>query len=220
MSHAGHRPPPLQPVTRPRIGSRQRGDGAAGVKGGYHDSKLGAKVVNIVVGGCIVTGEDNMAISTTLGSCIAACLFDPVARIGGMNHFLLPDSTDDRLSTSSRYGSAAMEQLINRILSATGRRDRLRAKIFGGANVTNGTLDIGLRNIEFVMEYLADEGIPTLSWDVGGTQARAIRFFPASGKSLRRLLGDARVAKDILASEASFLDNLRHTKIEGDIELF
>ncbi|MBV5335706.1 chemotaxis protein, partial [bacterium] len=74
------------------------------------------EIVSIVVGGCVVTDDDGLVIATTLGSCIAACVFDPVAGIGGMNHFLLPDTKDDKLSASSRYGGAAMEQLINRLL--------------------------------------------------------------------------------------------------------
>jgi len=188
----------------------------------YHDQRLGAEVVNIVVGGCVVSDDPNVVITTTLGSCVAACVFDPVASIGGMNHFLLPDSGTDRLSISSRYGSAAMEQLINRMLSVTGRRDRLRAKIFGGANVNVGTIrsaNVGQRNVEFVMEYLATEGIPTMSWDVGGAAPRAVRFFPTTGRTQRRLIGDEN-ARDIARSEASFMEHLRSTEIEGDIELF
>ncbi len=188
----------------------------------YHDRRLGAEVVNIVVGGCVVSDDPNVIISTTLGSCVAACVFDPVAAIGGMNHFLLPDSGTDRLSISSRYGSAAMEQLINRMLAVTGRRDRLRAKVFGGANVNMGTLrrgGIGERNVEFVMDYLAAEGIPTMSWDVGGAAPRAVRFFPTTGRTQRRLIGDEN-ARDIARSEASFMERLRTTEIEGDIELF
>lgn len=188
----------------------------------YHDRRLGAEVINIVVGGCVVSDDKDVIITTTLGSCIAACLFDPVAGIGGMNHFLLPDSGTDKLSISSRYGSAAMEQLINRMLAVTGRRDRLRAKVFGGANVNAGTIraaGIGHRNVEFVMEYLATEGIPTMSWDVGGTSPRAVRFFPTTGRTQRRLIGDDSL-RDIARSEASFMERLRSTKIEGDIELF
>ena len=188
----------------------------------YHDRLLGAEMVNIVVGGCVVSGDPNVIITTTLGSCVAACLYDPVAAIGGMNHFLLPDQGNDRLSVSSRYGSAAMEQLINRLLAATGRRDRLRAKIFGGASVNAGNsraAGIGQRNVEFVMDYLATEGIPTLSWDVGGSSPRAVRFFPTTGRTQRRLIGEESV-RDIARSEASFMERLRKTGIEGDIELF
>ncbi|PWC61296.1 chemotaxis protein CheD [Azospirillum oryzae] len=188
----------------------------------YHDRRLGAEVVNIVVGGCVVTDDPNVVITTTLGSCVAACLYDPVAEIGGMNHFLLPDAGSDTLSLSSRYGATAMEQLINRLLKVTGRRDRLRAKLFGGANVNLTTLrsaNIGQRNVEFVMEYLATEGIPTVSWDVGGASPRAVRFFPTTGRSQRRLIGDETL-HDIARNESSYIEHLRKSRIEGDVELF
>ena len=185
----------------------------------YRDHRLDAEIVSIVVGGCCVSSDPNVIITTTLGSCIATCLFDPVAGVGGMNHFLLPDGRSDTLSASARYGSAAMEQLINRMLSITGRRDRLRAKVFGGAGVTGTRNSIGQRNIDFAMEYLATEGIPTISWDVGGTQARSIRFYPATGRSQRRLVGGDAI-RDITRSESSFMERLRKTRIDGDIELF
>nr|WP_255635980.1 chemotaxis protein [Azospirillum sp. 412522] len=188
----------------------------------YHDRRLGAEVVNIVVGGCVVTDDPNVVITTTLGSCVAACLYDPVAEIGGMNHFLLPDAGTDTLSLSSRYGATAMEHLINRLLAVTGRRDRLRAKLFGGANVNLNTLrtaNIGQRNVEFVMDYLATEGIPTVSWDVGGVSPRAVRFFPTSGRSQRRLIGDETL-HDIARNESSYMEHLGRTRIEGDVELF
>lgn len=189
----------------------------------YRDPRLGREVVSIVVGGCVVTDDETLVIATTLGSCIAACIYDEQAGIGGMNHFLLPDAKHDKVSDSARYGSAAMEQLINRLLKETRRRDRLRAKVFGGANVNTGNAlrgsTIGQRNVEFVMDYLAAEGIPTVSWDVGGNAARAIRFFPTSGRTQRRLIGDDQVT-DIARSEATFLDGLKKTKIEGTIELF
>ncbi|MGQ9365889.1 chemotaxis protein [Azospirillum sp. A39] len=185
----------------------------------YHDHRLGAEVVNIVVGGCVVSDDPEVVITTTLGSCVAACIFDPVAAIGGMNHFLLPEAGTDMLSVSSRYGSAAMEQLINRLLAVTGRRDRLRAKVFGGASVNTVRSDVGQRNVAFVMDYLAAEGIPTLSWDVGGSAPRAVRFYPTTGRSQRRLIGEETM-HDVARSEASFLERLRHTGIDGDIELF
>lgn len=186
---------------------------------GYHDARIGARVLSVVVGDCVVSDDPDVVITTTLGSCVATCLFDVDAGLGGMNHFLLADSADDRLSASARYGSAAMEQLINRMLGRTGRRDRLRAKIFGGGAINGFNSSVGTNNVEFVMSYLAYEGIPTVSWDVGGTQARAVRFFPVGGRSQRRLIG-ASGASDVLRSEANFAAKLRATRIEGDVELF
>lgn len=209
------------PPTRP-LGGRAAGASAThatGTANRYRNAVLGAEVVSIVVGGCVVSDDPNVVITTTLGSCVAACLYDPVAKIGGMNHFLLPDAASDRLSASSRYGSAAMEQLINRLLAATGRRDRLRAKVFGGASVNTIRSGVGERNVEFVMEYLATEGIPTLSWDVGGGAARAVRFYPTSGRSQRRLVGDDGI-RDVARSEARFMERLRQSDLDGDVELF
>ncbi len=185
----------------------------------YHDSRIGARVLSLVVGECVVSQEPDVVITTTLGSCIATCLFDSEFGIGGMNHFLLADSPDDRLSASARYGSAAMEQLINRLLSRTGRRDRLRAKIFGGGAISGFNNTVGNNNIEFVMNYLALEGIPAIGWDVGGTQARGLRFFPVGGRTQRRLLGSAGTS-DVILSEVSYAEKLRSTRIEGTIELF
>ena len=158
----------------------------------YLDTRIGARVISVVVGDCVVSSEPDVVITTTLGSCVATCLFDPEAGIGGMNHFLLADSADDRLSASARYGGGAIN----------------------GFNSS-----VGNNNVEFVMSYLAYEGIPTISWDVGGTQARGVRFFPVGGRSQRRLLGSAGT-KDVMQSETSFAAKLRTTKIEGDIELF
>ncbi|WP_431858622.1 chemotaxis protein [Azospirillum sp.] len=216
MPLSGSRPP-HKPMTQRAL--RARHESVQGAANRYHDQRLGAEVINIVVGGCVVSDDPEVIITTTLGSCVAACVFDPVACIGGMNHFLLPDSGTDRLSVSSRYGSAAMEQLINRMLSVTGRRDRLRAKVFGGASVNAMKSGIGQRNVEFVMDYLATEGIPTMSWDVGGGAARAVRFYPASGRTQRRLIGDDQ-ARDVLRSEASFMEHLRSSEIDGGVELF
>ena len=212
MPLSGSRPPANRAL-------RARHETVQGAANRYHDQRLGAEVINIVVGGCVVSGDPNVIITTTLGSCVAACIFDPVAGIGGMNHFLLPDSGTDTLSVSSRYGSAAMEQLINRMLSVTHRRDRLRAKIFGGASVNALKSGIGQRNVEFVMDYLAAEGIPTMGWDVGGGTARAVRFYPASGRTQRRLIGDEQ-ARDVVRSEASFMEHLRSSEIDGGVELF
>ncbi|MEI8395274.1 MAG: chemotaxis protein [Rhodospirillaceae bacterium] len=205
-------------MQRPAKPPRQR-DTGQGESRSYVDDRLGLRVLSVIVGDCVVSDETDSVITTTLGSCVATCLFDPEAGLGGMNHFLLADAADDRLSASARYGGAAMEQLINRMLSRTGRRDRLRAKVFGGGAINNFNSSVGTRNVEFVMSYLAYEGIPTVSWDVGGSQARAVRFFPVSGRTQRRLLAAAGT-NDVVQTETAFADKLRASKIEGDVELF
>lgn len=189
------------------------------VAGRWHDQRLSAEMRSIVVGGCVVSVDPSVIITTTLGSCVAVCLFDPEVRIGGMNHFLLPDARSDSVLIASRYGAAAMERLINRLMAVTGRRDRLRAKVFGGANVTPAKNDIGARNVEFVNDYLATEGIPAVGWDVGGEMPRAVRFQPVTGRAVRRLIG-AVDSQRIARGEARFLARLRAAEIDGDIELF
>ena len=119
--------------------------------------------------------------STVLGSCIAACLYDPQARVGGMNHFLLASGATN--ATCSRYGINAMELLINGILKLGGNRNNLHAKIFGGGHMMPNLPDIGASNIRFVEHYLKDEGIECVSSSVGGTKARRVRFHPTSGRA-------------------------------------
>ncbi|WP_231714455.1 chemotaxis protein CheD [Desulfonema ishimotonii] len=119
-------------------------------------------------------------IYTLLGSCVAACLFDPVSRIGGMNHILMPGRADlSRFDMAARYGINAMELLINRIMNLGGDRRNLVAKIFGGAHTLaaipreNG---MGQKNITFLTSFLKNEGIRILSQDTGGTRSRKIFF--------------------------------------------
>lgn len=136
-----------------------------------------------------------------------------------MNHFLLSGAADDRLSASSRYGGAAMEKLINGILHYTGRRDRLKAKVFGGGAVNGLNRDVGKSNIAFVTGFLRNEEIQVLSWDVGGVQARALRFYPTTGRSQRRLLSSVGL-DTVMREEKSFADKLQSSQIGGDVELF
>src|SRR5690606_20104452 len=118
--------------------------------------------------------------TTTLGSCIAACLWDRRARIGGMNHFMLPEGEGE----SGRYGAYAMELLINELQRRGARRAFLEAKVFGGGQVISGmnSLNVGERNTRFVLAYLRTEAIPVVSQDVLDVHARKVCFLPASGK--------------------------------------
>ncbi|MBB2158627.1 chemotaxis protein CheD [Gluconacetobacter sacchari] len=127
---------------------------------------------------------------TLLGSCVSVCMFDPVARLGGMNHFLLPGGGEREDEGALRFGANAMEKLVNGILKAGGKRDRLRCKAFGGAAIVPSLGRIGQENSLFVMHYLADEGIPCIARSLGGTQARRVRFWPVSGKAQQSLIQD------------------------------
>jgi chemotaxis protein CheD len=130
----------------------------------------------------------SLTISTILGSCVAVCLHDPQARIGGMNHILLPDDGGGRLGAVS-FGASDMERLMNALLKRGAERSRLQAKVFGGAAIVAGLSDIGARNATFVRSFLSSEGIPTLSENTGGDRARQIRFWPESGRAQHRFVG-------------------------------
>jgi len=124
----------------------------------YRDPRFDAIAVKVFPGDHYVTAIADEMLVTILGSCVTACIRDPLAAVGGMNHFMLPEATGagwDTASASMRYGNVAMERLINDILARGGARQRLEIKVFGGGNVMNGTTNIGHRNAEFVEQYLA-----------------------------------------------------------------
>jgi chemotaxis protein CheD len=127
-------------------------------------------------------------ITTILGSCVAVCLRDPLLRLGGMNHILLPDMEGGRLGAAS-FGASDMERLVNALIKRGALRGRLEAKVFGGAAVVAGLSDIGARNVAFVRSFLAAEGILTLSESVGGTRPRQVRYWPESGRAQHRFVG-------------------------------
>jgi chemotaxis protein CheD len=143
--------------------------------------------VHVVQGGHAVGRDPDVVIGTILGSCVAACLWDPEARIGGMNHIVLPEGTGSS-NTIDRHGASDMERLINALQREGAARGRLRAKAFGGANMIAGLPDIGKRNVEFLMAFLTREGIPVDGSSLGGNQARMIRFWPHSGRARQRLV--------------------------------
>ena len=153
----------------------------------YADHHFQYDAVKVLPGEYFVSSED-IVVMTVLGSCIAACIWDGKARVGGMNHFMLPDG--DASDGSGRYGSYAMELLINEMLKSGARRETMQAKVFGGAQVMAGftSLNVGERNTKFVMEYLATERIPVVSQDVLDIHPRKVCFFPVTGKALVKRL--------------------------------
>ncbi len=171
----------------------------------FFDAHFKADTVKVLPGEYFVHDED-LLIMTTLGSCIAACLWDRERRIGGLNHFMLPDGGG--AMESGRYGSYAMELLINEMLKRGANRLTLEAKVFGGGAVVSGmnTLNVGERNTAFVMDYLKTERIPVVSKDVLDVYPRKVCFFPASGKAMVKRLAatntDALVAQDRAAAKA------------------
>jgi chemotaxis protein CheD len=171
----------------------------------FFDAHFKADTVKVLPGEYFVHDED-LLIMTTLGSCIAACLWDRERRIGGLNHFMLPDGGG--AMESGRYGSYAMELLINEMLKRGANRLTLEAKVFGGGAVVSGmnTLNVGERNTAFVMDYLKTERIPVVSKDVLDVYPRKVCFFPASGKAMVKRLAatntDALLAQDRAAAKA------------------
>lgn len=139
-----------------------------------------ATYVHVLQGDYAVSDRADTVLTTILGSCVSTCISDPVAGVGGMNHFLLPGNCkDDRQSI--RYGFHAMELLINGLLKMGANRHRLAAKLFGGASMSDGFGRIGEANGVFALEFLSNEGIPCVAKSLGGTSARRVRFTPTTG---------------------------------------
>lgn len=176
--------------------------------------------VKLISGDCYVS-EKGEILDTILGSCIAACIRDPILRVGGMNHFLLPGSETmvAKLSDAARYGVFAMEQLINGLLKIGARKDRLEVKVFGGGNVINNSARIGSKNAEFVRQFLSDEGLRIVSEDLEGDAPRRVHYYSDTGKVLLKKLS----RKDdmgVLEEEKRYSNKLITRPVEGDIDLF
>ncbi|MDB2439949.1 hypothetical protein N9W89_14650 [Hellea sp.] len=150
----------------------------------------GAQRINVIQGDYAVSGNAGDVLTTVLGSCVATCLFDPVAKIGGLNHFLLPGENNETSCSSESYGLNAMELLINSLLKQGGKRNRLKAKIFGGARMIRGLSVVGKQNGAFATEFLAFEGIPCVSKSLGGDLARRLRFWPTTGRVQMKYIAD------------------------------
>ncbi|WP_421762252.1 chemotaxis protein CheD [Devosia sp.] len=178
-------------------------------------------------GDCLVSNELDLTFSTVLGSCISACVRDRVANVGGMNHFLLAEqsgSSKDRYGASARYGAFAMEQLINKVLTrGTGKKSNLEIKVFGGGKINAALDDVGAKNIEFVREFLANEGYQMSGEDLGGNYARRVMFKPVTGRAFCKRLdntANANIAREELAVAASRRIVVAKPVVDDDIELF
>ncbi|WP_448661354.1 chemotaxis protein CheD [Sphingomonas sp. CJ20] len=150
--------------------------------------------VSIVQGENAITGEAGVMISTLLGSCVAACLYDPVAKVGGMNHFLLGEPSADHTVSQSdmaRYGVHAMELLINGMMAKGASRSRLQAHLYGGGNIVSGLGGIGHSNAAFARRFMETEGITIAHCDLGGRTARKVEFLPHEGRSRCKHVSDA-----------------------------
>jgi chemotaxis protein CheD len=179
-------------------------------------------VTTVHQGDCLVSDEPDLTFSTVLGSCISACVRDVAAKVGGMNHFLLAEpsgSARDRYGASARYGAFAMEQLINKVLSrGSGRKGNLEIKVFGGGLINAALTDVGSKNIDFVREFLANEGYENIKEDVGGTYARRVMFKPHSGRAFIKRLDNAAGATIVREELAVAVRTIKPPV--DDIELF
>ena len=170
-------------------------------------------------------GEE--AISTVLGSCVSACVRDPQRGVGGMNHFMLPEDTavgpnewlDPAVGLATRYGSYAMESLINDLLKLGAARERLEIKLFGGGQILAAMTDVGGRNIRFIRNYLTLEGYGVAAEDLGGTQPRKVVYFPVTGRARLRKLRPIE-NRIISRHEQLYLESLGRQSTGGDVELF
>ncbi|CAA9892587.1 putative chemoreceptor glutamine deamidase CheD [Candidatus Methylobacter favarea] len=192
----------------------------------YWDKQNEIIAAKILPGEYYVTRENEL-ISTVLGSCVSACIRDRDLRIGGMNHFMLPETSADKLKqgneaivgNANRYGNYAMEHLINTILSNGGKRKNLEIKVFGGGKIIPTLTDVGIKNIEFVLNYIDAEGLKLISQDLGDVYPRKIAFFPASGKVRMKKIR-ALHNETIIQRERRYFDTIKNAPVEGDVELF
>jgi len=188
----------------------------------YRDSHFDTLAVKIFPGEHHVTRDPDEMLVTVLGSCVAACIRDPLTGVGGMNHFMLPESNGDgwnHVSSSMRYGNVAMERLINDVLGRGGQRQRLEIKVFGGGNVMQGSSDIGHRKADFVERYLADEGLQIAAAHLRGYLPRRIHYFPSTGKVMLLELGHVE-ERAVIQRETNYKSKLKSEPVSGSVELF
>ena len=185
----------------------------------YADRHFQYDAVKVLPGEYYVSSDD-LIVMTVLGSCIAACIWDGKARTGGMNHFMLPDG--DSTDVSGRYGSYAMELLINEMLKLGARRETMQAKIFGGAQVMAGftTMNVGERNTQFVRDYLATERIPVISQDVLDIHPRKVCFFPATGKALVKRLAHSHPELLVVEERRGNAISVANATAGGSVDIF
>lgn len=189
----------------------------------YFDKNFNSQAVKLLPGEYYVTDKDILLV-TVLGSCVAACIRDCYSGIGGMNHFMLPDGGGDAgspLNASARYGTYAMEILINQLLKLGARRGNLEAKVFGGGNVLDGltVANVGQRNADFVLKFLQTEKIRVVAQDLVDVFPRKVYFFPKSSRVMVKKLRNVRNTT-LSQRESDYRQRLHRVDSGGDVELF
>ena len=151
-------------------------------------SERAAKTIHVIQGEHKISRDPDVVLTTILGSCVAACIRDPVAGIGGMNHFLLPGADGVSSFDVERYGVHAMELLLNALLAQGASRRRLEAKLFGGAKTIAGRADVGAMNADFAVKFLQREQIAMVGECLRGGMGRRVQYWPISGRARRSFL--------------------------------
>ena len=187
------------------------------------DPRFPHEIASILPGEFFVSSEP-MVVYTVLGSCISACIRDPLVGVGGMNHFMLPEpkeSGHDSWGESTRYGSFAMESLINEILKRGGHRSRLEIKLFGAGKIYDGKIDVGDKNSKWVLQYLQSEGLTVVKTDLGDVFPRKVYYHTDSGKVLMKKIERVK-NRTILDRETEYAAKVRAVtqQPEEDVTLF
>lgn len=186
--------------------------------------KFNRYVYEIFAGDYYTTGEQNVVLTTLLGSCIAVCMKDEFSKVVGINHFMLPgriSATDLIFSEDARYGINAMEKMINSMMKRGARRNSLQAKIFGGGRVMETSLtNVAQSNIDFATTYLQMEGIPILANNTGGQYGRKIYFFPDSYTVYMKRISYDKSLDNAISREKRFLEWMQQHQDGGDLTLF
>jgi chemotaxis protein CheD len=192
----------------------------------YWDSQNNTYAAKIIPGEFYISLSSEI-ITTVLGSCVSACIWDAEAGVGGMNHFMLPSASlhsaeawqGTPVGAATRYGNVAMERLVNAVLVNGGKRQNLQVKVFGGAKVLDIDTDIGQGNIDFVLSYLKAEGFHLEAFNVGGSSPRKIIFYPGSGRVRLKKLYNTK-NQTLQEREKMYVRQLNGQTIQGDVTLF
>ena len=193
----------------------------------FWDPKHHVITAKILPGECYVSCGGEM-VSTVLGSCISACIRDPVVNVGGMNHFMLPLQQGEPaimrsalLTPALCYGNWAMEFLINAILKAGGKKERLEIKVFGGGRVLAGmtNIDVGQQNIDFVVHYLTNENLKVIAKDVGDVFPRKVLYFTDTGRVKMKKLTST-YSSEVSIQEEKYLESIIKKPKDTDVEIF
>ncbi|MFK8053460.1 MAG: chemoreceptor glutamine deamidase CheD [Woeseiaceae bacterium] len=191
----------------------------------FVDKSTGKTIAKVLPGYFYVTKHPE-EIMTVLGSCIAACIRDPFAGIGGMNHFMLPIGENDRtdawgagMSAANRFGNFAMENLINALIKHGAQKNRLEVKLFGGGRVLNISSDIGAKNIAFVKDYIDVENLTVSASNVGDNFARKVIYNPLSGRTRMKRLQESYNGL-VVSQENKLLESIKQEPVAGSVELF